>query len=386
MIVLVDRRWEIDRSLPPAMIRPVATCKIGSPAGPPQSRVPLFMSRKLMGIILLVALLATFSAQAEPRKKGGSRPRARSRKTESSLTLVPPPSSILDPPSPPVTAAPPPTSPESAAPSADSPPDADADRPRISLLPLILLGVEPLLESRVFQQSEGMQDLEYRAIGYPSVALTGELYPLSNVKAKFWRGFGVNFQFAHAFGFESDSARLAPLEARNTPPADTSFMRYAAGLRYRIHTNPESETPFVFGISASLRRWHFTFAPELPLGPDLEVPTANYRMVRFGFDAAVEVRRVTFYAAAHYLHGFSILAPNTRELDAVTAPDLARPPGMGGELRGAVGVRLARWVELRLSVEYAIMAFRLKPLQEGGSPDRVIDSYLSAGLGPYVSF
>jgi hypothetical protein len=227
----------------------------------------------------------------------------------------------------------------------------------------------------------------YGALGYPSVALTGELYPLANVKSKFLRGFGVTFHFARAFGFESDIGRLAAFADRNMPPAETSFMRYAAGLRYRIHTNPDSETPFVFGISASLRRWNFTFAPELPLGPDLEVPTADYRLGRFGFDGGLEVRqRVTFYAAAYYLHGFSIGAPNTRELDPVTSRYLANAPGMGGEFRGALGVRLARWIELRLSVEYAIMAFHLKPLQDGSSSDSVLDSYLSAGLGPYVSF
>jgi len=356
------------------------------------------MSPKFMGIVSLVALLAASSAHAEPRKKGG-RGKGRSTRAESSssgsMTMVAPPSSLLAPPSPPVDSAPPTNStptvapPESGAPaSADSPADADADRPRIALMPLVLAGVEPLYEGRVFRQSEGMQpDLRrYGAIGYPSVALTVELHPLANVKSKFLRGFGVTLHLARAFGFESDSARLAAFAAGNTPPVDTSFMRYAAGLRYRIHMNPESETPFVLGISASLRRWYFTFAPELPLGPDLEVPTADYRMGRFGFDGGLEVKRVTFYAAAYYLHGFSVAAPNTRELDAVTHPYLANAPGMGGEFRGAVGVRLARWIELRLSLECAIMAFHLKPLQEGGTADRVLDSYLSAGLGPYVSF
>jgi hypothetical protein len=255
-------------------------------------------------------------------------------------------------------------------------------------MPLVLLGVEPLWEGRVFRQSEGTApDLrKYGAIGYPSIELTAELYPLANVKSKFLRGFGITLNFARAFGFESDSTQLAAFSAQNMPPAETSFMRYAAGLRYRIHTNPESETPFVLGISASLRRWYFTFAPELPLGPDLEVPTADYRMARFGFDAGLEVKRVSFYAAAYYLHAFSVAAPNTRELDAGTYPYLANAPGMGGEFRGAIGVRLARWIELRLSLEYAIMAFHVNPLLEGDPPDSVLDSYLSVGLGPYVSF
>jgi hypothetical protein len=253
---------------------------------------------------------------------------------------------------------------------------------------MVLVGAEPLWEGRVFRQSEGLQPerRKYGAIGYASVAVTAELYPLANVKTKFLRGFGVTLQFARAFGFESDSARLEHFGAWNEPPAETSFLRYAAGLRYRIHVNPESETPLVVGISASMRRWFFSFNPQLPLGPDLEVPTADYRMVRFGGDAALEVKRLAFYGSAYYLHGLSVLAPNTRSLDTVAYPYLANAPGMGGEFRGAVGVRLARWIELRLSVEYAIMAFHLQPLREGDAPDRVLDSYLSAGLGPYVNF
>jgi hypothetical protein len=378
---------------------PLGFLKRGSPARLAQSRVPFVMSPKFMGIVFLVALLAASSVQAEPRKKGGGRGKGRSTKAESSssgsMTLVRPPSSSQGTGSPPVASSPPPADPkpslmaaEPSAPTADTPPEVEAAPPRISLLPLVLFGVEPLWEGRVFRQSEGMHpDLRrYGAIGYPSIALAADVYPFANVQSKFLRGLGVTLHLARAFGFQSDSARLTAFTDRDTPPVDTSFMRYAAGLRYRIHTNPESETPFVFGISASLRRWDFTFTPEVPLGPDLEVPTANYQMGRFGFDGGLEVRRVTFYAATYYLHGFSVAAPNTRELDVVTHPYLARAPGVGAEFRGAVGVRLARWIEVRLSVEYAIMAFHLKPLQEGDAPDRVLDSYLSAGLGPYVSF
>ena len=311
--------------------------------------------------------------------------------------MVAPPSSLFEssssilnptpPPSPePKPAAPPPEAAPSA--SADSPSEADSDRPRPALLPLVVAGVEPLWEGRVFRQSEGTEaDLrKYGALGYPSASVMAEIHPFANMKSKFLRGFGVTLQFARAFGFESDNARLSAFAAQNIAPVDTTFMRYAAGLRYRIHTNPEGETPFVLSISASMRRWQFSFAPELPLGPDLEVPTASYRLGRFGLDAGVEVKRVTFYAAAYYLHGFSIAAPNTRELDTVTNPYLANAPGMGGEFRGAIGVRVTRAVEVRLSLEYAIMAFHLKSYRQGDPPDGVLDSYLSAGLGPYVSF
>ena len=255
-------------------------------------------------------------------------------------------------------------------------------------MPLVLFGIEPQWEGRVFRQTETPQQdpRKYGAMGYASIALAGELYPLVNVKAKFWRGFGVTLSFARALGFQSSGLQLSEFGDPNAPPVDTTFMRYAAGLRYRYHVNPESETPVVLGISASWRRWQFTFTPQEALGSDVETPTADYRMGRFGLDGGVEVKRFTFYGAAYYLHAFSVGAPNMRELDHTTSYYLADAPGMGGEFRGAVGVRLARWIELRLSVEYAIMAYHLKSLENDGAPVSVLDSYLSAGLGPYVSF
>jgi hypothetical protein len=349
-----------------------------------------------MLIVSLVALLSASSAHAQGRKRGG---RGRGRSTESSITKVqsPPPSSLVEAPPPPADSPPPPppvdskpTTAEPATPaSADSGPEDDATRPpRISLLPLVLVGVEPLWEGRVFRHTEFTQPnvRRYDARGYPSIALVAEVYPFVNVRSKFLRGFGITGQYARAFGFESSSARFGDADA-NTLPVDTSFTRYAAGLRYRIHPNPESQTPFVFGISAGVSGWRFDFGPELPRDPYLELPTALYRMVRFGFDAGLEVKPVTFYAAASYLHGFSVVPPNPRELDVVTYPYLLGASGMGGEFRGAVGVRVIRWLELRLSVTYGILAFHLKPLEgRADSPARVLDSYLSAGLGPYVSF
>lgn len=338
---------------------------------------------------LVMALLAASSVQAKKKAKSTKAESSSS----SSMTTMPPPSSLVAPSSPPVDSTPPPpteskptvtTAPE-APPSAESPADAEADRPRVSLMPLVLFGVEPLWEGRVFRQSEGTATdfRKYGAIGYPAIALAGEIYPLVNVKSKFLRGFGVTLSFARAFGFQSTGLQLSEFEDQNSGTVETSFMRYAAGVRYRIHVNPDSETPVVLGISASMRRWQFTFAPAL--GADVEAPTADYRMGRFGFDGAVEVKRFSFYASAYYLHAFSVGAPNMRELDTAHSYYLGDAPGTGGEFRGSVGVRLARWIELRLSVEYGLMAFHLKPVEGNGS-DRVIDSYLSAGLGPYVSF
>jgi len=355
--------------------------------------MPIVTSSRFIGFVSLAVLLAASSADAQGRRKGR---KGRSAPTESSTTRVEPyapPSSLVAPPPPVDSAPPPPPSPapppaESAT-SADSGPETDADRPRISLLPLVLVGLEPQWEGRVFRHTEFTHPnlRQYGAIGYPSLALRAELFPLTNVRSKFLRGFGVTLQFARAFGFESSSARLGAAADASALPVDTSFMRYAVGLRYRIHTNPESQTPFVLAISASFSRWFFAFGPELPRDPYLELPTASYRMVRFGFDGALEVRPVTFYGALSYLHGFDIVPPNPREIDYVTYPYLLNAAGMGLEARGAVGARVTRWLEVRLSVEYGILAFHMKPLEgRADSPARVFDSYVSVGLGPYVSF
>jgi hypothetical protein len=60
---------------------------------------------------------------------------------------------------------------------------------------------------------------------------------------------------------------------------------------------------------------------------------------------------------------------------------------MGGEIRGAVGLTIWRGLELRLSAEYGVLAFHLEPLEgRADEPGRVVDSYVAAGIGPYMSF
>jgi hypothetical protein len=268
-------------------------------------------------------------------------------------------------------------------------PTSDADRaPRPDYLPLLVVGVEPLWEGRVFRQTESTDPTfrKYGAIGYPSVALAAEVYPFANVPSKFMRGFGLTLQYARAFGFQSDSVLIGDTVRPQPPPVDTSFSRYAAGLRYRLPINPDSPTPFVLGTSASFYGWNYEFA-ELPTQPNVEVPTAAYRMVRFGFDGTLHVRPVTFYANLSYLHAFSVTAPRSRDLASLRSPHLPDASGAGWEARGAVGVRVMRWLEVRLSLQYGILAYNLQSLDDQvDQPARVLDSYLSAGLGPYVSF
>jgi hypothetical protein len=227
----------------------------------------------------------------------------------------------------------------------------------------------------------------YDANGYASLALAAEAFPLANLASKFWGGFGVTFRYARAFGFDSDSARLGAPERLRSLPVETSFSRYDVGLRHRILVNPDSRRPLLFATSASLCGWSFDFGPELPRGPDLETPAADYRMMRLGVDASLQLRPLTFFVAASYLHAFSIAAPSSRELDSLQYPHLPTAVGMGGQVRAAVGLTIWRWLELRVSAEYAILAFHLKPLEgRADAPGRVVDSYVAAGLGPYLSF
>lgn len=297
--------------------------------------------------------------------------------------------SMSTPPPSPSSTAPPPAPEPAAQPERDDATPSEGERPpRPDYLPLLLVGAEPAWEGRVFRQTDFAEPSfrKYGAIGHGAVALTGEVYPFANVAQKFMRGFGFTFQYARALGFQSDSTLIGDAAHPQDSQVDTSFSRLAAGLRYRLPLNPDSPTPFVLGTSAGFSRWDFEFA-QLPLQSNIEVPTAAYQMIRFGFDGSLHVQRVTLYAALNYLHAFSIAPPRSRELDNLRLPHLPDAVGAGVEIRGAVGVRVVRWLEMRLSVQYGLLAFDLRPLEgQEGAPARVLDSYLSAGLGPYVSF
>jgi hypothetical protein len=140
-------------------------------------------------------------------------------------------------------------------------------------------------------------------------------------------------------------------------------------------------------LATSLCGWNFDLGPELPSGADLEAPTAEYRMIRLGAGVSVPLPPVTLFGALSYLHAFSIAPPSSRQLSDLKYPHLPSAAGVGGEIRGAAGVTIWRFIELRLSVEYAVLAFNLKPLENrADEPARVVDSYVSVGLGPYGSF
>jgi hypothetical protein len=174
---------------------------------------------------------------------------------------------------------------------------------------------------------------------------------------------------------------------KSSLPVDTTFSRYAVGLRHRILLNPASSTPFLFATSLSYCGWDFDFGPTLPRGTDIAAPTAMYRMLRLGVDASLQLRSVTFYGALAYLHGLSIAAPSSRTLDDLRFPHLPTARGMGTEMRAGVGLAIWRSVELRLAAEYAVMVFHLQSVEgRADEPALVLDAYMSVGLGPYVSF
>jgi hypothetical protein len=105
------------------------------------------------------------------------------------------------------------------------------------------------------------------------------------------------------------------------------------------------------------------------------------------FDASFRVRALTFFTSLGYLHAFAITPPSSRELGDLEYPHLPTAVGMGGEARIGMDLAIWRWLGLRVSAEYAVLAFHLAPLP--GRQDRsarVVDRYAAAGLGPYVSF
>ncbi|HMI86968.1 MAG TPA: hypothetical protein VK550_22895 [Polyangiaceae bacterium] len=249
--------------------------------------------------------------------------------------------------------------------------------------------MEPRWEQRSFRHTEFTTPnvRSYDANGYASFALVAGLYPFARGGSPLWQGLGLTFRYARAFGFDSESARFGAENRVRPLPVDTYFWRYDASLRYRIAVNPQGRMPLELAVSAGSGGWSFDFGSDLPRAPDLEAPTADYRMLRLGFDAAARLPPVTFFASFGYLHAFSIAAPSSRELDDLHYPHLPSAAGIGAEMRGAVGVTIWQKLEVRLSAEYAVLAFHLKPLPgRADAPARVVDAYLSIGLGPYVSF
>src|SRR5687768_796204 len=254
-----------------------------------------------MGVVALVAFLGASQAEAQrqttktPQKAAPHRKKARPKKTKPPAgaptprlpeagavpPTSPPPGSTPTPPprtdsravpptagavtAPPVGSTPTPSRSSTGAPppsvatptpaeAADVPPGDLDTRRRPNALPLVVLGVEPMWEGRFFRHTEftAPNVRSYDANGYASLALAAEVFPLSNVGPKFWRGFGVTLRYARAFGFRSESTRLGDLSDVRASPVDTSFSRYAAGLRYRIALNPASQSPFVLGTSLSI--------------------------------------------------------------------------------------------------------------------------------------
>jgi hypothetical protein len=179
---------------------------------------------------LLAALLGVSSAHADPVEETPAKP--------------------LEPPVAPA-----------AQPVAEDPAARDSEaKPRTHPPPLIVVGVEPTWEGRYFRHTEFTSPTvrSYDANGYASVALAAELFPFVTLGSTLWRGLGVTFRYEQAFGFDSDSTRLGAPAKLTSLPVDTSFSRYAVGLRYRISANGD-RIPLDLAGSASLCGWNFDF-------------------------------------------------------------------------------------------------------------------------------
>ena len=256
-------------------------------------------------------------------------------------------------------------------------------------LPFIGVGIEPRWEGRYYRHAEftAAYVRGYNANGYVAIAAGLELYPLARADVGLLQNLGIAARYAQAFGFQSNSARLGLPVRKSSLPVDTSFVRYALELRYRMKLRPDSPHSALLGVAAGYGRWDFDFSDALPRGPDLEAPTADYRTARLGIDMAASFGPVSIFGAATYLHALSIRPPGSRELDELRYLHLASAVGEGAEIRLGAGVAVWRSLEVRASLEYAVMVYNLKPLEgRNDEPGRVIDSYVSAGLGPYFSF
>jgi hypothetical protein len=274
--------------------------------------------------------------------------------------------------------------PARAARATDAPDAPSRERPA---LPMLVVSPTIGWQYRHFRHTETSvpNERRYDANGFPAVGLSAEVFPAAKERIPFWQDLGLTLDFSRALGIKSQSARLGETGARPaTVPVDTSFVRYGVGLRYRLPLAARTADPIAIGASVGYGAYRFGFdegfgANALRPAPDLEVPNARYDLVVIGADLRAPLGLVAFSANAIYLHAFSVGTLGNRT-----------PSGTadGVDLAIGVSVRLLKPLWLKVSADYAVLAFDLRPLagREGDLPGRVVDSYVTVSTGPVVSF
>jgi len=213
----------------------------------------------------------------------------------------------------------------------------------------------------------------YSVFGAPGVSARVEVFPLAPLGIVFLRDLGVTGEF------RINILSSAP-ESDPDQVVDTEWIRYGAGLRYRLPLGPR-EKPFVLGVRGSFLHDGMKLTPQDPESPLVgEAPSVDYLFMRVGLDGRFPIGPVAITAFGGYHGAVSSGDVHARFTDS----------SIGGiDVGGGLTVPILYGIEIRLQAEYMRWFYAFAPIAEprdefvaGGA----LDEYIHLELGPQYVF
>jgi hypothetical protein len=183
------------------------------------------------------------------------------------------------------------------------------------------------------------------------------------------KNLGLSGKFVRSFGLDSATS--------DQQKVDTKWQRFEIGLRYRILTGAAGKAPLLgAGIHYASSTFEFSNPPGTALADQL--PSATYKVLRVGVDGRVPFEPFALMFGVSYLPVLSVAPMGDRFPHESVA-------GVGADLGAAM--RVAPWLEARLSTHYDRLFYKLHP--EPGETyiaGGALDQYLSLNVGASAIF
>lgn len=217
---------------------------------------------------------------------------------------------------------------------------------------IVVVGLSFQMAGRFFSFSDGLtRNLRpYDVFGAPMGVANLEFYPAGFGDVPVAKDIGLTASYTMAFGLDSATSTGEPI--------DTSFLRLNAGLRGRVRFG-DAPSP-TLGINAGFTLLNFKYSAPGELAS--EVPSASYKLLRFGLDMRIPAGPV----ALEFGGDFLLPLAGGEVYDRFTDPSV-----LGIEARGGVGVPLPGGFEVRLIGEYTRFFSAFAPV--------VGDKYVAGG-------
>ncbi|MSP24675.1 MAG: hypothetical protein EXR75_05825 [Myxococcales bacterium] len=207
----------------------------------------------------------------------------------------------------------------------------------------------------------------YDVFGVPGLGLGGAVYPAATTGIPGLKDLGLLVEYAHFFGLSSQTADVRVF--------DTSWNRFAAGLRYRLRVRDEGAVPII-GAFGAFGFQNFTFAPRDARATEIEneLATVQYRYLKGGLDARIPFGRVAVSPS------FAYVGP----LSGGTVFERFRGASLAGIEAGLeLAVVVDSGIELRLGGDYTRFFASFVPLPgdtyfADGAADQIVRLTLGA--------